>query len=318
MVNGGKKLGDVALERVHGQFFTQKFLEPAHTDVGALAYPTGIGVEDKAAFKQRFNDCADGVMDDAVDKRRGGDGTKLRVVDEKLPVRTGLPCVGFQRSLYFHQAFIHFGGKPGNGQTITFAAAGQFPCPHQIGKRGNLKKETRRQHNFYCMLMDRGAGSFVCAAIRSGNWDNAANDGPFTLNLNNAPTNVNTNIGFRCASIHSSSQAGMECAPVQNRPATAGRSITISKETRMITDQGYRVPASGRGEISNRMGWGANRFLPRRFLCKATPCKQRQNSPNHYRNHLWSGTKLCGIGHVEGKPAKRVSRQTATGIKDLQ
>ena len=35
--------------------------------------------------------------------------------------------------------------------------------------------------------------------IRGGNWDNGANDGAFTLNLNNAPSNVNTNIGFRCA-----------------------------------------------------------------------------------------------------------------------
>lgn len=35
--------------------------------------------------------------------------------------------------------------------------------------------------------------------IRGGNWDNGANDGVFTLNLNNAPSNTNTNIGFRCA-----------------------------------------------------------------------------------------------------------------------
>gem|GEM_PF-5792113 len=35
--------------------------------------------------------------------------------------------------------------------------------------------------------------------IRGGNWNNGANDGAFTLNLNNAPSNVNTNIGFRCS-----------------------------------------------------------------------------------------------------------------------
>jgi hypothetical protein len=33
---------------------------------------------------------------------------------------------------------------------------------------------------------------------RGGNWDNGANAGAFTLNLNNAPGNSNTNIGFRC------------------------------------------------------------------------------------------------------------------------
>lgn len=35
--------------------------------------------------------------------------------------------------------------------------------------------------------------------IRGGNWNNGANDGAFALNLNNAPGNTNTNIGFRCA-----------------------------------------------------------------------------------------------------------------------
>ena len=36
------------------------------------------------------------------------------------------------------------------------------------------------------------------AALRGGNWNNGTNDGAFTLNLNNAPSNTNTNIGFRC------------------------------------------------------------------------------------------------------------------------
>lgn len=35
--------------------------------------------------------------------------------------------------------------------------------------------------------------------IRGGNWSNGATDGAFTLNLNNAPSNSNTNIGFRCS-----------------------------------------------------------------------------------------------------------------------
>ncbi len=34
---------------------------------------------------------------------------------------------------------------------------------------------------------------------RGGNWNNGSNAGAFTLNLNNSPANVNTNIGFRCA-----------------------------------------------------------------------------------------------------------------------
>jgi hypothetical protein len=36
------------------------------------------------------------------------------------------------------------------------------------------------------------------ALIRGGNWNNGTNSGLFTMNLNNDPTNANTNIGFRC------------------------------------------------------------------------------------------------------------------------
>jgi len=39
---------------------------------------------------------------------------------------------------------------------------------------------------------------WISAFIRGGNWDNTTNAGAFTLNLNNAPANSNTNIGFRC------------------------------------------------------------------------------------------------------------------------
>lgn len=39
------------------------------------------------------------------------------------------------------------------------------------------------------------------AVQRGGNWNNGANAGPFCANLNNAPSNVNNNIGFRCCSV---------------------------------------------------------------------------------------------------------------------
>ena len=38
------------------------------------------------------------------------------------------------------------------------------------------------------------------AVLRGGNWNNGANAGPFCANLNNAPTNTNYDIGFRCCS----------------------------------------------------------------------------------------------------------------------
>ncbi|MBS1983536.1 MAG: hypothetical protein JST16_05130 [Bdellovibrionales bacterium] len=36
------------------------------------------------------------------------------------------------------------------------------------------------------------------AALRGGDWNNGTNDGVLTLNMNNAPSNVNSNVGFRC------------------------------------------------------------------------------------------------------------------------
>jgi hypothetical protein len=43
-----------------------------------------------------------------------------------------------------------------------------------------------------------GCGGVAGAVLRGGNWNNDVNAGVFASNLNNAPTNTNTNIGFRC------------------------------------------------------------------------------------------------------------------------
>ena len=39
------------------------------------------------------------------------------------------------------------------------------------------------------------------AAIRGGNFNNTGNAGVFALNLNNAPSNANYNIGFRACKV---------------------------------------------------------------------------------------------------------------------
>ena len=44
-----------------------------------------------------------------------------------------------------------------------------------------------------------GGLSLRRAFQRGGNWNNTTNAGVFALNLNNTPTNTNTNIGFRVA-----------------------------------------------------------------------------------------------------------------------
>ena len=53
----------------------------------------------------------------------------------------------------------------------------------------------------------------VRAALRGGNFNNGANAGVFYLNLNNAPSNANYNIGFRAAKIKTPSARGPGLGP---------------------------------------------------------------------------------------------------------
>jgi len=46
---------------------------------------------------------------------------------------------------------------------------------------------------------DAGRARTPRAAIRGGGWGNGSNAGVFSLNLNNAPSIVNNNVGFRGA-----------------------------------------------------------------------------------------------------------------------
>ena len=55
--------------------------------------------------------------------------------------------------------------------------------------------------------------------IRGGNWNNGANAGVFYLNLNNARSNSNTNIGARPDSVHLAASNGM----VEQREALSGK-----------------------------------------------------------------------------------------------
>jgi len=58
----------------------------------------------------------------------------------------------------------------------------------------NSKGLNERAERIYNRLMAK------IAVKRGGNWDNGANDGPFSGNVNNDPSNTNNNIGFRCCS----------------------------------------------------------------------------------------------------------------------
>jgi len=61
----------------------------------------------------------------------------------------------------------------------------------------------------------------IAAVIRGGSWNNGADAGPFAANLNNAPSNTNSNIGFRCCSGPIASL--MENLTCSNSPPTLTR-----------------------------------------------------------------------------------------------
>jgi len=51
------------------------------------------------------------------------------------------------------------------------------------------------------MILWEKPGKPISHAVqRGGNWNNGANAGALSVNLNNAPSNTNSNIGFRCTS----------------------------------------------------------------------------------------------------------------------
>lgn len=51
------------------------------------------------------------------------------------------------------------------------------------------------------MILWEKPGKPISHAVqRGGNWNNGANAGALSVNLNNAPSNSNSNIGFRCTS----------------------------------------------------------------------------------------------------------------------
>lgn len=137
-------------------------------------------------------------------------------------------------------------GKRVIGYVAHFNTALQGPQFHKckavcIRRRARKRdrKDARRMDEAVCfirVLAGQRAGSHLITArgfIRGGNWDNGANSGAFTLNLNNAPSNVNTNIGFRCARYLSKSNAGQNKALLNASPSQ--RKILMQSFSRNVT-----------------------------------------------------------------------------------
>lgn len=149
-----------------------------------------------------------------------------------------------------------------------------------------------------CMTRTFVRGSHLALArafLRGGNWDNTSNAGVFTLNLNNAPTNTNSNIGFRCARYVSASR---RCLREQCR--YGGTSVSwihtdaihlmcACKTYGKISDlYPYRVP------VQYRTALGTVSRSPYQFFRTFTP---RVYSADRYDPHRknWYGGMLCYI-----------------------
>jgi hypothetical protein len=84
--------------------------------------------------------------------------------------------------------------------------------------------------SFNIFLCPNGQGirsTALRAFQRGGNWNNGTNSGAFTLNLNNVPTNTNTNIGFRCA------RYSLECLCARSERSVYGHK-PVSKRIRIF------------------------------------------------------------------------------------
>jgi len=147
-------------------------------------------------------------------------------------------------------------GKRVIGYFTHFNSALQGSQIHQCGAvcirrraRKRDRKDARRMVEairFFRVLAGQRAGSHLKTArgfIRGGNWNNGANSGAFTLNLNNAPTNVNTNIGFRCARYLSKISTGQNKALLNASPRQ--RKILMRSFSRNAREHIEPIPLFG-------------------------------------------------------------------------
>ena len=84
------------------------------------------------------------------------------------------------------------------------------------------------------------------AMLRGGDWNNGANDGVFAANLNNAPSNVNTNIGFRCAywsvaAVRLGKVARVACGKSRAYQANLGHARGHAEPLRLKSPKALRV-----------------------------------------------------------------------------
>lgn len=136
---------------------------------------------------------------------------------------------------------------------------------------------------------------------RGGNWNNGSNAGVFTLNLNNAPTNTNTNIGFRCARYFQMSTMRPECA-LYGACARAARRL-------LVVFPLFEFPAV-RPRLTGAI-WHLNPGALR--IWNDALCSGYLGAPAHMRQHTTLFDTICDIENIHRawRAARRCKRYRA-------
>ena len=84
MIERRKMLHNVAAQNI--AVLLCEFPQPVYRTMRSFLFAIGIRISNKLCFKNRFDDIANGVMNDTITKRRGADFSLLRFVNHEMHV----------------------------------------------------------------------------------------------------------------------------------------------------------------------------------------------------------------------------------------
>lgn len=126
MIDGGEVLNHIQAQDVPET--TGKHLEPVYCPMGTLAGAIGVTIKDEAAFEQGFSNTTERMLHHPIPEGRCTDFSFLWLVNEEMPVRTGLIPILSQFLLEFQEVIRHLMFKARDGM-----AASLSPCRFLIG-----------------------------------------------------------------------------------------------------------------------------------------------------------------------------------------
>lgn len=101
----------------------QERLHPINGCVNPAPLAAGVAVADKAPLEYWLDDAHQGMVDDAIRKRRGLDDARLGIADLELARQAGLPDLVDQGALQLEQALLDREGKIEGAFAVALTAA---------------------------------------------------------------------------------------------------------------------------------------------------------------------------------------------------